>query len=108
MCGVDSAPPKIILTLVPDVGPDGHGGATESAGPRLVIDVAVPGWQETGTLVAGGLALSSLHAHTAVHPVRLSTLPGSTGPVFKDVLTSVEEVPSRSQDGRKRTSQFVS
>ena len=87
-----SEPPKIILTLVPEVGADGQDGVTESAGPRLVIDVAVSGRQETGVLVAGELSLSGTHAHTAVHPVRLSKLQGHTGSVFEDVLASVEGV----------------
>ena len=83
---------KDILTLVPEVGTDGHDGVTESAGPRLVIDVAVSGSQETGALVAGELTLSGNHAHTAVHHIRLSTLQGRPGPVFEDVWASVEEV----------------
>ena len=44
------------MTLVPEVGADMQDGVTESAGPRLVIDVAVSGRQETGALVAGELA----------------------------------------------------
>ena len=61
----------------------------ESAGPRLVIDAAVSGRQGMGALVAGELALRGTHAHTAVHPVRLSKCQGRAGPVFEDVLTSV-------------------
>ena len=87
-----SEPPKIILTLVPEVGADGQDGVTESAGPRLVIDVAVSGRQETGTLGAGKVALSGTDAHAAVHPVSLSKLQGRAGPVFEDVLASVEEI----------------
>ena len=85
-------PPKMILTLVPEVGADGQDGVTESAGPRWVIDVSVSGRQETGARVAGELALSGTHTHPAVHPVRLSKLQGRAGPVFEDVLASVEEV----------------
>ena len=80
MLGNISEPPKMILTLVAEVGADEQDGATESAGPRLVIDVAVPGRQETGTIVAGELVLSGTYAHTAVHPVRLSKLQGRAGP----------------------------
>ena len=69
MCGNFSKPPKIILILVPEVGADRQDGATESAGPRLVIDVAICGKQETGALGAGELALSGTHAHAAVHPI---------------------------------------
>ena len=90
--GIFSEAPKIILTLVPEVGGDEQDSVTESAGPHLVIDVAVSGRQETGALVAGELALSGTHAHTAVHLVRLSKLQGRAGPVFEDVLASVEEV----------------
>ena len=82
----------MILTLVPEVGADGQDGVTESAGPRLVIDVALSGRQETGALVAGELVLSGTHAHTTVHPVRLSKLQEHAGQVFEDVLASVEEV----------------
>ena len=82
----------MILTLVPEVGADGQDNATESAGPRLVIDVAVFERQETGALVAGELALSGTHAHTAVHPVRRSKLEGRAGPVLEDVLTRVTGV----------------
>ena len=92
MRGIFSEAPKIILTLVPEVGGDEQDSVTESAGPHLVIDVAVSGRQETGALVAGELALSGTHAHTAVHLVRLSKLQGRAGPVFEDVLASVEEV----------------
>ena len=82
----------MILTLVPDVGADRQDGATESAGPRVVIDAAISGRQETGALGAGELALSGAHAHAAVHPVCLSKLQGRAGPVFEDVLASVGEV----------------
>ena len=82
----------MILTLVPEVGADGQDGTTELTGPRLVIDVAVFGRQETGDLVAGELALSGIHANTAVHPIRLSKLQGRAGPVFEDVFASAEEV----------------
>ena len=58
-----SEPPKMILTLVLELGADGQDGATESAGPRVMIDVAVSGRQETGALVAGELGLSGTHAH---------------------------------------------
>ena len=92
MRGKFSEPSKMILTLVPEVGANGQDSVTESAGPRLVVDVAVSGRQETGTLVADELALSVSRAHTAVHPVRLSKLQRRAGPVFEDVLTSVEEV----------------
>ena len=92
MCADFFRAAKYHSTLVPEVGADGQDGATESAGPRLVVDVAVSGRQETGTLVADELALSVSRAHTAVHPVRLSKLQRRAGPVFEDVLTSVEEV----------------
>ena len=82
----------MILTLVPEVGADRQDGATESAGPRVVVDVAVSGRQETGTLGAGKVALSGTDAHAAVHPVSLSKLQGRAGPVFEDVLASVEEI----------------
>ena len=85
-------PPKIILTLVPEVGADRPNGATESAGPRVVVDVAVSGRQETGAFGAGELAWSGTLTHAAVHPVCLSKLQGRAGPVFEDVLASVEEV----------------
>ena len=85
------SPPKIILTLAPEIGADGQDGTTESAGPRLMIDAAVSGRQETGALVAGELALSSTHAHAEEHAVRLSFM-GRAGPVFKGVLARVEEV----------------
>ena len=82
----------MILTLVLELGADGQDGATESAGPRVMIDVAVSGRQETGALVAGKLALSGTHAHTAVQLVRLSKLQGRAGPLFADVWARVEEV----------------
>ena len=58
----------------------------------MVIDVAVSRRQETGALGADELALSGTHAHAAVHPVFLCKLQGCAGPVFEDVLASVEEV----------------
>ena len=60
---------------------------TESAGTRLVIDVAVSGRQETGALVAGELAFSGTHPRTydGTHPVRLSKLQGRAGPLFEDM-----------------------
>ena len=58
----------------------------------MVIDVAISGRQETGTLGAGEFALSGTHAHATVHPVCLSKLQGRARPVFEDVLASVEEV----------------
>ena len=82
----------MILTLVPDVGADRQDGATESADPRVVIDAAISGRQETGALGAGELALVDSHVHAAVHPVCPSKLQGRAGPVFKDVLASLEEV----------------
>ena len=82
----------IVLTLVPGVGAHRQDGGTEPVGPRLVIDVAASGKQETGALVAGELALSGTHAHTAVHSVRLSKLEGCAGPVFEDALARLEEV----------------
>ena len=82
----------MILTLVPAIGTNGQDGATGSASPRFVVDVAVSARPETGALVAGELALSSTHANTAVHPVRLSNLQGRAGPIFEDLLASVEEV----------------
>ena len=85
-------PPKMILTLVPEVGADRQDGATESAGPRAVLDVAISGRQETGAFGAGELALSSTHTHAAIHPVCLSKLQGRADPAFEDVLASVEEV----------------
>ena len=57
-----------------------------------MIDVAVSERQDTGALVAGGLALSGTYAYTAGHPVRLSKLQECASPVFKDVLASVEKV----------------
>ena len=103
MLGSFSEPLKMILTLVPDVGADGQDGVTESAGPRLVIDVAVSGRQETGALGAAELALSGTHVHTAVNPVRLSKLQGCASLEFEDVLASVEEVrfafPERCVEG---------
>ena len=92
MCVNFPEPPNIILTLAPEVGADRQDGATESAGPRLVVDVAVSGRQETGALGADELALSSTHAHAAVYPVCLSKLRGRAGRVFDDVLASVEEI----------------
>ena len=80
----------MMLTLVPEVGADGQDGGKESTGPRLMIDVAVSGKQETGALVVGELTLSSTHARTAVHPVRLSKLQRRAGTVF--VFARVEEV----------------
>ena len=58
----------------------------------MVIDLAVSGRQETVAFVAGELALSGTHAHVTVHPVSLSELLGRAGPIFEDVLASVEEV----------------
>ena len=63
MHGNISEPPKMVLTIVREVGADGQDGATEPAGPRLVAYVAVSGRQETGALVAGELGLSGTHAH---------------------------------------------
>ena len=57
-----------------------------------MVDITVSVRQETGALVAGVLALSGTHTHTAVHPVRLSKLQGRAGLVFEDVLARVEEV----------------
>ena len=65
-------PPKTILTHATDVGADRQGGAAEPASPRMMVDVAVSGRQETGALVAGELALSGTHTHRAVRPVRRS------------------------------------
>ena len=92
MCRIFPEPKKIILSLVSEVGADRQVGATESAGPRVVIDVATSGRQETGVLAAGEIALSGTYAHVAVHPVCLSKLQGCAGPVFEDVSASVEEV----------------
>ena len=61
MRGTFSKPPKMILTLVPEVGADRQDGATESASPRLAIDVAVSGRQKTGALVVGELVLSATY-----------------------------------------------
>ena len=83
---------NMILTLVPEVGADRQDGATESAGPLLVIDVAVSRRQETGALGADELALSGTHAHAAVHPVCQSKLQGRARLVFETVLASVKEV----------------
>ena len=83
---------NMILTLVPEVGADRQDGATESAGPLLVIDVAVSRRQETGALGADELALSGTHAHAAVHPVCQSKLQGRARLVFENVLASVKEV----------------
>ena len=60
----------------------------------MVIDLAVSGRQETVAFVAGELALSGTHAHVTVHPVSLSELLGRAGPIFEDVLASVEEIRS--------------
>ena len=92
MCRNFPESPKMILTLVPEVGADRQDGATESAGPRAVLDVAISGRQETGAFGAGELALSSTHTHAAIHPVCLSKLQGRADPAFEDVLASVEEV----------------
>ena len=92
MRGIVSEPPKMILTLVPEVGAEGQDGAPESAGPPLVIDVTVSRRQETGALVTGEFALSDTHTHTAAHPVRLPKLQRRFGPVFEDVLASMEEI----------------
>ena len=64
----------MILTIIPEVSADGQGGATELAGPRSAIEVAVSWRQEAGALVAGELALSGAPVHTAVHKIRLSKL----------------------------------
>ena len=72
----------MILTLKPEVGADGQDSATESAGPCLVIDVAVSERQETGALVAGELFKT----------ICLAVLQGPAGPVFEHVLVSVEEI----------------
>ena len=72
MCADFFRAAKYHSTLVPEVGADGQDGATESAGPRLVIEVAVPRRRETD--VSSRASLSGTHAHTAVHPVRLSNL----------------------------------
>ena len=85
-------PPKVILTLVLKVTADGQGGAAEPASPRLLVDVAVSRRQKTGALVAGELALSGTHTHTAVRPACLSKLQGRAGPVVEDVLTRAKEV----------------
>ena len=82
----------MILTLVPEVVADRQDGAKESAGPRVVVEVAVSGRQETTALGAGVLALSGTYAHAVVHPACLSKLQGRAGPVIEDVLASVEEV----------------
>ena len=74
----------------------------------MAIDAAVSGRQETGTHVAGEHALSGTHAYTAVNPARLSDFQGHAGPVFEDMLASVEGSGSRSQDGRRRPFQRVS
>ena len=98
----------MILTLVPEVGADRQSGATESAGPRVVIHVAISGRQETGALSTGELALSVTHAHAVVHPVCLSKLQGRAGPIFEDVLASVEEVRFVFPGCRRRPFQCVS
>ena len=92
MCGNFPEPPKMLLTLVPEVGADRQNGSTESAGPRVVVDIDVSGRQETGALWRG-------RAHVERHPhacgdtrVCLSKLQGRAGSVFEDVLASVEEV----------------
>ena len=82
----------MILTLVPEVGADRQDGAADPRSPRLLVDVAASRRQKIGALVAGELALSGTHAHTAVRPVRLSKLQGRTGPVVEDVLARVKEV----------------
>ena len=48
------------------------------------------------------------HAHTAVHPVRLSKLERGAGPVFEDVSRAWRRSASRSQDGRRRPFPCVS
>ena len=78
----------MMLTLVPYVGANRQDGATESAGPRLVIDVAISERQETGALGGDELALSGTHAHTAVHSICMSKLQGRAGLIFQDVSES--------------------
>ena len=69
------------LILVPGVSTDRQGGAAETANPRFLVDVAVSKRWKTGALVTSELALSGdTYANTAACPVRLSTLPGRTGP----------------------------
>ena len=74
VCGNFPEPPKIISTLVPEVRADRRDDATESAAPRVVIDLAMSGRQETGALGTDEFALSGIHAHAAVHPIFLSKL----------------------------------
>ena len=57
-----------------------------------VVDIVVSGRQETGALVAGGLALSGAYAKTAVRPVRLSKLQELAGPVIGDVLAILKDI----------------
>ena len=90
MCGNIHELPKMFLALVPDVATDREDGGTESAGPRVVVDVAVSGRQEMDALGVGEIALSGTLAHAAVHPVYLFKLQGRTGPILEDVLTSME------------------
>ena len=87
MCIIFPEPLKMILTLVPEEGADRQDGATESVGPRVVVDVAVSGRQEKGALGAGELALSGTHAHAAAHPLCLSKLQERAGPVFRGCVS---------------------
>ena len=82
----------MILTLVSEAVVDRQDGATELANQRSEINIPVPKRQETVALAPGEVALSGTHAHTEVHLVCLSKLQGLAGPVFGDVLASVEEI----------------
>ena len=84
--------PKVLLTLVPEVGADRQGGAAEPTSPRFTVDVAVSRRRKTDALVADELALSGTHAHTTVRPVGPAKLQGRTGPVVEDLLVRVKEV----------------
>ena len=54
----------MILTLVPEIGADGQDGATDTADPRLVIDVAVSGRYRGRSVVPLGL-VQGLYRATA-------------------------------------------
>ena len=91
----------MILTLGLEVGADSQHGVTESTGPRLMVDVAASGRQDTGALGAGELTLSGTQAHAAVHPVRLSCR-GAPAQYSRMCWRAWRRSASRSQDGRRR------
>lgn len=82
----------MVLILVSEVGTDSQDSAAEPGRARLLVDVAIPQRQKTTALIAGELALSGTHAHTAVCPVCHSTLQLRAGPVVEGVFARVNEV----------------